>query len=465
MSSLGSILNIARNAIAANQTAVRIASHNIANAGTEGYTRQVAQMVETRPDRTPLGRLGTGVRIYDIARVRDALLDSSYRREAGQSASFDLRHELLGRIEEVLGEPSDTGLASSLDAFYGSWSDLAKDPGNAATRSVVIQRAEHVASTLNGFSMSLDQLAQATRGRLETTVQEINRTTEQIAQINGIIVSEEASGTTASDLRDQRDRLLDSLSKMGAVRTIERENGTAGVFLENALVVDGSNARSIAAAGEPPMVTLGSAALRPAAEGSVLGELVATLTTRIPAVQGRLDELAEALVVQTNALQTAGFQTNGAAGINLFDPTRTTARNIMVVGTSDTLATSDNVAEPFNNRIALATAAMRSKPSQNAIAQGIWTPAQAGLLGDSSAGEHYRTTVTELAVKTNLAADSAIVHGTLVEQIETRRKSVSGVSTDEELIKVMQHQQAYTAAARLVTVVDEMMQTVLGLGR
>jgi flagellar hook-associated protein 1 FlgK len=77
MSSLGSILNIARNAIATNQTAVRVASNNLANAGTEGYSRQVTRTVETRPDQTPLGRLGTGVRVYDVARVRDTLLDTS----------------------------------------------------------------------------------------------------------------------------------------------------------------------------------------------------------------------------------------------------------------------------------------------------------------------------------------------------------------------------------------------------
>lgn len=465
MSSLGSILNIARNAISANQTAVRVASHNIANAGTEGYTRQVVRMVETRPDQTTLGRLGTGVRIYDISRVRDTLLDTSYRKEAGQSAAFELRHELLSSIEEVFGEPSETGLASSLDAFYSSWSDLAQDPGNDSARRVVIQRANHVASTLNNFSTTLDGMAHAARSRLETTVQEVNRTTEQIAKINGLIVSQESGGTTASDLRDQRDRLLDSLSQLGTVRVTERETGSVAVYLENSLVVDGTMAKPIAASGEPPTVTLGSSALYPPAEGSVLGELVAALTTRIPAIQGRLDDLAEALVVQTNALQTAGVQTDGTPGTNFFDPASTSARNISVIGTAESIATSDDPAQPLNNRIAMATAAMRSKPSQNTIALGIWTPAHAELLGGLSGAEHYRATVTELAVNTNVAADSAIVHQTLAEQIETRRKSVSGVSTDEELIRVMQHQQAYTAAARLVTVVDEMMQTVLGLGR
>lgn len=322
-----------------------------------------------------------------------------------------------------------------------------------------------MAGTLNSFASSLDELTQTTRGRLETTVQEFNRTAEQIAEINRMIVAEEAGGKTASDLRDQRDRLIDSLARMGDVRTTERSNGTVGVFLENVMVVDGVKAKTLSAVGEPPSLLVGTSALSPAGEGSVLVELVSALNTRIPAIQGQLDALAEALVIQTNALQRAGFQANGAPGVDFFDPAMTSARNIRVIGGAATISTSDSATEPNGNRIALATAAMRSRPSQNTLAQGIWTPEQASLLGDLSAGDHYRATVTELAVNTNLAADSAEVHGTLVEQIDTRRKSVSGVSTDEELIKVMQHQQAYTAAARLVTVVDEMMQTVLGLGR
>lgn len=465
MSTLGSILNIARSAITANQTAVRIASQNIANAQTEGYSRQSVRLVDARPDATPLGRLGTGVRIYDISRVRDTLLDTSYRREAGRSAGFDLRHELLGRVEDILGEPSDTGLSSALDAFYGSWADLANEPGNDTAKRVVLQRSEHLASTLNGFSARLDELVQSTRGRLETSVVEINRLTDQIATVNGLIVSEESGGLTASDLRDQRDRLVDSLSKIASVRATERSNGTVAVIVENALIVDGNSAKTLTAAGEPPVVMVGTATLNLSSEGSVLGELVGALTTRIPAVQGRLDDLAEALVVQTNSLQNAGFLADGTPGTDFFDPAYATARNIRVVATADTVVASDNAAEPNNNRVALAIAAMRGSPDQNTVALGIWSPAEAALLGGLSGGEHYRTTIAQLAVDTGVASDFSTVFGTLAEQLQTRRQSVSGVSTDEELIRVMQHQQAYTAAARLITVVDEMTQTVLDLKR
>ncbi|MEX0912422.1 MAG: flagellar hook-associated protein FlgK [Gemmatimonadota bacterium] len=463
MSSIGGILNIARSAIHAHQTAVRVSSQNISNAQTEGYSRQRVQFVDSTPDITPIGRLGTGVRIHDISRVRDTLLDISYRREAGRSASFDLRQDLLGRVEQVLGEPSETGLDSAMDAFFSSWSDVSNNPTDDTARLLVVQRGEQVAAKLQGFTARLDELVQNTRQRLTTSVQEINRLTEQVASINGLIVQEEAGGTTASDLRDQRDRLVDSLSSLASVRVVERENGKIAVMVENATVVDGAEWKELTATGEPPEVSLGSMTLRMAEEGSAIGELVAMLQDRIPAVQQRLDDLAEGLVIQTNALHNAGFLPDGTPGTDFFDPAATTARDIEVVATAATVAASDAAGEPDNNRIALAMAAMRSSPARNEIAQGIWTVAEADVLGGLSASEHYRATVADLAVETRVAKDSADVYETLSSQLELRRQSVSGVSTDEELIRVMQHQQAYTAAARLVTVVDEMVQTILDM--
>lgn len=465
MSTLGSILNIARSAIHAHQTAVRVGSQNIANAQTEGYSRQRVRLVDSSPDITPIGRLGTGVTIHDVARVRDTLLDTSFRRESARSASFDLRQDLLGQIEAVLGEPSDTGLAASLDAFFSSWSEVAAHPSDPTARRMVVQRAEQLGSQLRSFSTQLDDLVQSTRTRLTTSVGQINDLAKEVASLNELIVREEATGITASDLRDQRDRLLDSLSQFASIKVTERSNGSVTLMVENAIVVEGNDWKQLSAAGEPPVVTVGAATLRVSSEGSVLGELVATLQTRLPGVQQRLDDLARGLVVQTNALHNAGFRPDGSHGGDFFDSTATTARDIRVIATAESIAASDDATQPANNRIALAMAGMRDRPANNAIASGIWTPAEANAFGGLSAAEHYRATVTDLGVQTRMAEDSAAVYETLASQLDLRRQSISGVSVDEELIRVMQHQQAYTAAARLVNVVDEMMQTILELKR
>lgn len=465
MSTIGSILNIARGALQSHQLAVRVASHNISNAQTEGYSRQRVRMADAGPDVTPVGRLGTGVRIHDISRVRDSLLDVSFRREAGRSAGFEARQEVLSRIEDVLGEPSDTGLAAALDAFHSAWADLANRPSSDTARELVVRRADEVASTMAGFSQRLDELAHTSRARLTDSVEELNLLSDRIAGLNTVIVREEAGGQTASELRDQRDRLLDRMSELGSLRVIEREKGQVAVMIENVMVVDGGDWKALEARGEPPAVTAGSVTLSLAPEGSRMGELVAALHEHIPGVQAGLDELAAALVAQTNGIHRAGYTSDGAPAGDFFDPAFTTAREMRVLVTAQDVAVSESADAPDDNRIALAMAAMRGKPADNELALGYWTAGEEQLLGGRATGGFFQGIVTRLASGTRMAEDSAAVFQTLSSQLEMRRQSVSGVSTDEELIRVMEHQQAYTAAARLVTVVDEMLQTVLDMKR
>ena len=110
-------------------------SHNIANAETEGYSRQRAEMVPALPQRFGYGSVGTGVEIKNIVRLRDTMLDANYRREAANAEGTGLRRDVLSQIEAVFGEPSDKALSSSLDAFWSSWSDLANNPRAAGAQA------------------------------------------------------------------------------------------------------------------------------------------------------------------------------------------------------------------------------------------------------------------------------------------------------------------------------------------
>src|ERR687890_1097606 len=142
--SIGSILSVARTALNYQQAVIQTAGHNIANAETEGYSRQRVDAQASTPQFFTYGTIGTGVEIDDIRRARDALLDVSYRREASGYSSASLREELLSSVEEVLGEPSEDGLAAGMDAFWSSWSELSSQPSSAAARSVVQQSARNV---------------------------------------------------------------------------------------------------------------------------------------------------------------------------------------------------------------------------------------------------------------------------------------------------------------------------------
>jgi flagellar hook-associated protein 1 FlgK len=157
--SLGSVLSVARQALAVQQNIIQTAGHNIANAETPGFSRQRVEVSAMYPQLLPAGALGTGVQVDNIRRSRDTLLDGTWRREAGGSAGATLRRDLLANVEGVLGEPSDTGLAAAMDAMWSAWSDLAAAPTSGAARAVVVQRASTVATTLNGFDQRLGDFA------------------------------------------------------------------------------------------------------------------------------------------------------------------------------------------------------------------------------------------------------------------------------------------------------------------
>jgi len=245
--SINSILNTASIALSAQQLAIETAGNNIANASVAGYSRQRVDMHTNTPVQMPYGMVGTGVVPTDISRIRNALLDSTYRDQAAQSGAYSTRSDLVGQISSMFNEPSDNGLAEQLDQFWSAWGDLANNPTNTAAKSVVQQRGAAVASTLNGFSTQLDSIAASTREKVATQISTINTDTAQIATLNKQIVAAEAGGKSAPDLRDQRDRLLDDMAQMVPVKTIDHTDGSTTVYIGNSTVVDAAEAKQLAA--------------------------------------------------------------------------------------------------------------------------------------------------------------------------------------------------------------------------
>src|ERR1043165_790293 len=124
MSSIASILSIARSAITAQQTATQVISQNISNATTEGYSRQRAELFASVPQVTTRGTIGTGVSVFGVTRACDTLLDQVFRQQSSGASGANIRSDTLGAVEQIFNEPSENGLAASLDAFWSSWSDL-----------------------------------------------------------------------------------------------------------------------------------------------------------------------------------------------------------------------------------------------------------------------------------------------------------------------------------------------------
>ena len=477
--SITSILSVARTGLTAQQAAIETITHNIANAETEGYSRQRVTLAANVPQRFPHGAVGTGVAVTNVERVRDVLLDGTYRREAGGAAFHSASRDLLTTVESVLGEPSPTGLAASMDAFWSAWSDLASDPTSSAARSVVQQRGAAVATLLNGFDQQLSDAQQQNEIRLRTSIDELNALAAEVAELNGSVVSAEVSGKDAGDLRDQRDLRIDRIAKLGDTRVFERWDGSVQVLLGNTPIVDGTDAKTVELTPTMPPRLRYAGSTEPfqgASIGGSIGALTSQLGRTFPDLRGRLDALAQGLVDQVNGVHATGYvfsaaSPTGVAAGAFFHPGEpdggvppgllpVTARTIRlsdaVRADAGRIAASGNVNGASNNTVARALAGFRT-----AAATVTYSPPGGGPAVAASFAEFYRQTVTSLGSQVRDATSAAASHETLASQADTRRQSVSGVSTDEELLLLMRHQQAYAAASKLVNLADEMMRTLL----
>lgn len=456
MSSFAGILNVARNAMSVSQAAVQIASHNIANANTAGYSRQREVLTANEPEISPLGIFGTGVSLATIQRARDALLDQDFRDSASISSGNSTRSAMLQRIEDVFGEPSDTGLAASLDAFLNAWSELAADPANASAKTQVQQAGISLTNTFHRITRQLDTLNSETLTKALNDVTDVNRLAEQIASINHRIVSMEGTGDTASDLRDQRDLLIDQLGKYANVRVIDNQDGSNAVLLGTLALVDGDVSKSIALTSTASSFSLflGGSTNEMRNIGGELGALQQLRSGDIGTLRTQLDALAAALVNDVNTVHRTGWSAAAGTNVDFFDatPGNNTAARINLSATVSA------------NAAAIAAGAIVSEPGDNSVAlalAGLRTAAPSATTG--TFGSDFRNIIGTLASTTGQVKNSEMVYKTLSEQADARRTAVFGVSVDEELIQVMRQQQSYAAASKMIKTVDEMMQTLLSV--
>lgn len=453
---INSILNTARSAIATSQAAIQVTSNNIANANTEGYSRQRAVISAMHPLNTPFGSFGTGVEITGVVRHRDALLDGQFRRESAASNFYKLHEQLLGRIETTLSEPSEAGLMAGLDQFFSAYADLANDPTSNSGRSALREQARALATRFNAMDNGIQAVRNNLVGDLRGVVAEINNLTTRIADLNQQIVTAESNGLRAPNLRDARDQLVDQLAQHSDLRVIERPGGDLGVFAGGIPLVDGAVARSVELrqAGFVVQIGLVGSAITIATPGGSLGARVDVINNDVPATLTRLDALASALITEVNLIHQTGTNPLGQTTIDFFDPTATTAATIAL--SADVLASTQAIAAGTPDALGAYQAGANDTALSIAGLRSVSDP----TLGMTFSSFHNQT-VTEVGLSVANARDMGVTHSTLMSRADSHRQSVSGVLTDEEVISLIEFQQAYTAATRLVSVADEMMQSIL----
>lgn len=238
-------LNTMVRGIYANQLSLDTTGHNITNAGTEGYSRQSVNLAATRGQEVSslYGQVmvGTGVDSTSIERARNVYADKQYWSETAQQQYYKTQQTNYDKVEAIFNDSGNTGVKNALTEFYNAWNDLSTSASTASNRTAVIEKGNVLADRIKTASQQLQEQINAQYEDMSLSVTQINDYTDQLVKLNQNIMTTEATGASANDLRDQRDLIVDNLSKYMNLNVYEDDNGMYSVVSNGITMVNGVN--------------------------------------------------------------------------------------------------------------------------------------------------------------------------------------------------------------------------------
>ncbi|MEN3279640.1 MAG: flagellar hook-associated protein 1 [Solirubrobacteraceae bacterium] len=427
----------------AQQRALDVTSHNVANASTVGYSRQEALLGTTAPLALPAGSingdgslLGTGVDVIGYQRVRDQFLDLQYRGQNMSLGEKSARSNAMQQVELSMAEPGTNGVSAAMQRFWSAWGDLSNAPENPAARQAVIDKARALATGVNQLQQGLATArtqATAEFDALAGNGGEVHRMAADLAGTMNAIRDAELTGAQPNDLYDRRDLLLDKLSEMGQVSVTASSGGGTDVALGGVTIVDtdDTTGRAAVPATAFPLTFTAS-------PGGKLGALrdLASPTGAIASYQQTLDLVARSLSDPAVAGSVNSVY-QAATGTPFFTYTGgVLALNEPAINTATLAAGTSGAGD---NQIALDVARLRGGPADLQYAQLVTT------VGNEVADAKRQEATAQV----------------LTDNLKDRRESVSGVSLDEEMTNLIRFQRAYQASSRAMSTTDELLDVLI----
>lgn len=530
--------NIARSGIFASQRALNITGHNISNANTEGYSRQRLEVKQSTPMLLPNGQgmLGTGVETENVVQIRNEFLDYKYRGENMTFGEWDAKFNTLDNIQAIFNEPSDSGIQTVLDQFFSSLHELSK-PTKAPTttaRTLVRQRGIDLTTNLKHMAGQFEKLQRDTDFEISTTVDEINGYSEQIKKLNESIHKAELDGSKANDLRDQRNLLVDKLSKLVNIDSYEDNQNRFHVLVNGKTLVShfrnnklkcevrGSKLNPCDAENLHNISWEDGSTFDPTT-GKIKGLIdmrdnISGDNKGIPFYMERLNEFADTFAEEINSVHKTGYDLDGNSGVYFFtingmstaeykthlltkglnggaaeevvvadmdaaeaklqtkiagDSVKYGGKTVKEIDgkfyivdkvSASELTVSKDIQDSDEglNRIAASSKSDPDLPGngENALAM-LNIRHDTDLFGTGSPEDFVTSLISNLGVDAQAAErmkDNQIV---LINQVETSRQSVSGVSLDEEMTNMIKFQHSFNANSRMITAMDEMIETII----
>ncbi len=541
-------IETAKRALFANQRALDTTSHNIANADSEGYTRQKASMEATSPYTKPAmnmsgsaGQVGTGVEVDSIERMRDDFIDTQIREETNNKGEWENKSDTLKKLESLYTEPSDSGLRSVFDQFWESLQELSDNPEDRSARTQVMERGVSLTDTVNHMYDQFVNLQEDLDENMSIKVDDINSIANQVADLNEQIQNVELrDNQDANDLRDKRDLLLDELSEYTDFNISEDNLGNARVSIGGTSLVEGNTANEIEyveaendenndngndnddpnvdnrepEGGEIRWTHTGD-------EVNFQDGAMGGLQDSKEIVQHHIDELRDSMAqFQTSFNKIPGddrafnhaeaedpeadpedaegrveeffnWKNDGNELLTVNEDIRDDVYKINAGYIDDETVAQyidkdeekiqdmdrgeieeeleaqgydlETVMKSGNGENARRLANLKDADiiNENVSSEDDFVEDPTDPDGDTTFNDYIDAVVSDLGVEAQEADRMVENQELLVDELENRREAVSGVSMDEEMTNMIQYQHAYNAASRMVTTLDESLDTII----
>lgn len=456
------------------KAAVATTGHNVANANTEGFSRQ---RVQTKTDTPrPAGGskaiVGQGTSISRIERINDEYVEKQVRTAGRDLANMEEKDLVLRQTEDIFNEMNGEGLNRLMSRFFNEFRKLANEPENEAVRQSVREASQAMINDFHRMRKEVEEVRRHIDSRIEGHVSEVNSLAKEVKDLNIKIKAVTMGGAEPNDMLDQRDLLLKKLGTYMDLSMHKDKEGNYSVDVKGVgPLVTGPIAQTFSV-NRSPADGLGKPEaafdVRTSAhansivthqlKGGKLGALLESRDKTLSTVLERIDDLAKSVTDAVNEVHRQGFSKHGAQGIDFFKPVGINHR------AAEFIELSDEVKASVNN---IATAALPDAPGDNRIAIAISGLQSMRVMNDGKAtiDDFYNSIVSDVGVATARNRSAMNQQRDIQNQLGKIRDQISGVSIDEETANLLQFQQAFDASAKVIQVADEMLKTVLELKR
>lgn len=469
-----SILSTGYSGLMAAKSGIATTGHNIANANTEGYSRQrvITEAADPHSGGTKVSSaiFGTGTRVARVERVNDQYVEKQIRLAAKEQEFFEEKDLALKQIEDIFNEMNGDGLNRLISRFFNEFRKLANEPENIAVRQSVRESSQALVNDFHRIRHEVREVVEHLDARIEGYSGEVNTLAKSLKELNDEIRTLDTQSTAPNDLMDKRDMVLKKLNTLLDVTMYKDKVGNFIVDMRGiGPLVTGGDAETLSVersgaddrgkaegALDIRSTSVVGGAITHSIKGGRLGALLEVRDKTLSTIVERLDELAYTLSNAVNEVHTQGYTISGQTGVDFFNRLESKDRAAEFITLSDEvlsnvnhIATAMDPDSPGDNRIALAIAGL----------QGIRLANQ----GAATLDDYYDSIVSDVGVVSARTRFSLNQHKDIMSQLQKVREQISGVSIDEETANLLQYQHVFDASAKMIQVADELLKTILAI--